>query len=185
MKRSDYIPLATTSTAGRSASASLEDLVDVPRTTPQRGRLRRRVILGSGLVIVLLVLYYLSADLLDDDTDDFLEDPDFIPEFRAAYLPFESPDQSRAHDPHLAPTQELPDACRDAYFSSGALCFDPELPMMDVVWTWVNGSDSLLQAAKLEAESRFSPDDPYRPKSTGTEARQYRYVVPRTPHEQL
>ena len=107
------------------------------------------------------------------------EDADLLYEYEAAYLPFEPLPQNRSatedvNTMQLMPTQELPDYCRDAYFSRGSLCYDPEIPSMDIVWTWVNGSDSLLQEAKLLAESRFSSDDPYRPKTSFAEARQYR-----------
>ena len=176
MRYSDYIPLATTPSAART-HFDHEPHPDAVR--PNRGRWRRPLVLGTGLVIILAALYVIIADLLDDAEDLFGDDSDYFPEYHAAYLPFEPP----KHDPsapavRLTPTQVLPDHCRDAYFSSGAVCYDPEMPLMDVVWTWVNGSDPLLQAAKLDAESRFDDDDPYRPKTSAAAARQYRCVEP-------
>lgn len=170
MKYSDYIPLATTST---SASPRIQ-----PPGKLQRSSHRRWAILGTGLVIVLVSLYFILPDSGDADlADDLYDDErDFIREYEAAYLPFEPPTQQPPLA-RLTPTQVLPDDCRDAYFSTGAPCSDPDIPAFDVVWTWVNGSDHLLQQAKLEAESRFSPDDPYRPKTSSTQARQYRCVA--------
>ncbi|KAJ3551401.1 hypothetical protein NM688_g4726 [Phlebia brevispora] len=165
----DYIPL-TQSTS--SETWHPEDLED-PTKTRAPPRRTRRVIFGSLLVTALFVFYLVVADWVEDSGDlDYDED---VPEWRAAYLPFEPPIQNAsAGITRLTPTQELPDDCRDAYFSSGALCYDPEIPRMDVVWTWVNGSDPLLRAAKLHAESQFADDDPYRPKSSAAQERQYR-----------
>ncbi|GJE97686.1 hypothetical protein PsYK624_139070 [Phanerochaete sordida] len=167
MKYNDYIPLAT------SAAAASGSRVQLPVRLRQPAH-RRWAILGSGVVLVLVGLYFVFADSVDsvdlDDSDDlFVEDP----EYQAAYLPFQPP-PPQPPSALLTPTQQLPDGCRDAYFSTGALCYDPDIPTFDVVWTWVNGSDQLLQAAKEEAESRYAPDDPYRPKTSSAQARQYR-----------
>ncbi|KIP04248.1 hypothetical protein PHLGIDRAFT_76231 [Phlebiopsis gigantea 11061_1 CR5-6] len=172
MRYGDYIPLATTPTAARS-TFDQESRFDSAK--PGRARWRRPLVLGTGLVIILAALYLITADLLDDAENLFLDDSDYFPDYHAAYLPFEPPNpDANAPPASLSSTQALPDHCRDAYFSIGAVCYDPEQPRMDVVWTWVNGSDPLLQAAKLEAESRFSDDDPYRPKTSAAAARQYR-----------
>lgn len=172
MKYSDYIPLA--------AVAHDEGLPYADGRPKQHSR-RRRAILGTALAIVVVAgLYFISADLFDDAEDLYLDDLDVIlPEFQTAYIPFKPPSQNSTQTAiRLTPAQVLPEHCRDAYFSSGALCYDPVLPKMDVVWTWVNGSDPLLQDAKLNAESNFSPDDPYRPKTSesSNQARQYRYA---------
>ena len=133
--------------------------------------------MAAGLVVTLILVYVLAAELSEDIPDLDLDDPELFPDSHAAYLPFEPPNLNTSRGTRLTPTQVLPDRCRDAFFSSGALCFDPVLPRMDVVWTWVNGSDPLLQAAKLEAESRFADDDPYRPKTSAAQERQYRCVA--------
>lgn len=190
MSYRDYIPLATTPTAGRSRFDHDDNDDDGPfgsgggpvrptgHSSSGQRRYRRQAIFGTGLVISLIALYFIFSDLLDDAEDLFLDDPDFIPGYHAAYLPFEPPDEAADPTTRLTPTQALPDHCRDAYFSTGALCFDPDIPPMDVIWTWVNGSDPLLQAAKLDAESHFAPDDPYRPKESASAARQYRCAFP-------
>ena len=164
MRHSDYIPLA---------SADGVEPRQLSGSTKRSGR--RRFILGTSLVVVLVAgIYLLSGDPSDVD-DLFEDDVEYLPEFQAAYLPFEPPPQNRSVDmARLTPTQVLPDHCRDAYFATGALCYDPDLPSMDVIWTWVNGSDSLLREAKLKAESRFSADDPYRPKTSSNQVRHYR-----------
>ena len=173
MKYSDYIPLAQTpSAASTSFSDGPLDHAPIPRKNN-----RRRAILGTGVVISLVLIYVLAAELAEDVDDLYLDDPELLPDAHAVYLPFQPPNQNTTRGTRLAPTQVLPDHCRDAFFSSGALCYDPVLPRMDVVWTWVNGSDNLLQAAKLKAESRFSDSDPYRPKTSAAQARQYRCVT--------
>lgn len=177
MKYSDYIPLATTPTSGRLQF----DEHEIIHARPHRSRHRRRwVILGTGVSILLITLYFISVDLGNDAGHIFHDKPNvsFLPAFDAAYLPFEPPAQNLtdSDSTSLTPTQVLPDHCRDAYFSSGAVCYDPHLPAMDIVWTWVNGSDPLLEAAKLDVESHFSADDPYRPKTSVPSVRQYRWV---------
>lgn len=169
--KNDYIPLAQSSSSDTWISADLEN----PTRAPARPSRTRRIIFGSLFVIVLLAFYFIVAEWVDDAGDlDYGED---VPEWRTAYLPFEPP-RRNASAPvlRLTPTQVLPDDCRDAYMSMGALCYDPDIKPMDVLWTWVNGSDPLLRAAKLKTESEFADDDPYRPKSSATQERQYRSV---------
>lgn len=134
---------------------------------------------GFVAVAAVVAIYFLGAELMDyadDDYYDDYDDADFVLEYHAAYLPFEPPRQSETSGSvsKLTPTQELPDDCRDAYFASGQLCYDTDIPSMDVLWTWVNGSDTLLQEAKRVAEGRFAADDPYRPKISAAQARMYR-----------
>ena len=167
--KNDYIPLA------QSSSGETWPPEDLVTTAQARSRTRRRVIFGTLLVTVVLVFYFVVAYWVEDNDD--LDYPDTVPDFHAAYIPFEPP-QRNASDIQLrlTPTQELPDDCRDAHISAGSLCYDPVIPDMDVVWTWVNGSDPLLREAKLMAESKFAGDDPYRPKSSANQERQYRSV---------
>lgn len=167
----DYIPLAQSSTGEPWPPESTD-------TSFRTYTTRRKVILGSALVITLLVFYFAVADWVEE-YDDFDSSHETEHDYHAAYIPFEPPppNASAAVIARLTPAQTLPDHCRDAYMSSGELCFDPYIRPMDVVWTWVNGSDPLLREAKLEAESRFSGDDPFRPKTSGRQERQYRYVA--------
>lgn len=165
--KTDYIPLA------QSASGEPWPPADLVSPAQARSRSRRRVIFGSLLVTVLLAFYFVVADWVDDNDD--LDYADTVSDFHAAYIPFEPPQRNASsRRTRLTPTQELPDHCRDAYMSAGSLCYDPVIPQMDVVWTWVNGSDPLLKEAKLRAESKYAGDDPYRPKSSAGQERQYR-----------
>ncbi|THH02656.1 hypothetical protein EW026_g250 [Hermanssonia centrifuga] len=170
MKNSEYIPLAQTP-SGSWPQVELEP-------PPRLSRFRRRAIFGTALVIFLVGFYFVAAELVDDDSEDLDyadDDLNLISEFQAAYLPFEFAHHNASSvNARLTPAQELPDYCRDAYMSAGALCFDPDIEPMDIVWTWVNGSDVLLQEAKLLAESQFAEDDPYRPKTSARQERQYR-----------
>ncbi len=172
MKNSEYIPLAQTP-SGSWPQVELEP-------PPRLSRFRRRAIFGTALVIFLVGFYFVAAELVDDDSEDLDyadDDLNLISEFQAAYLPFEFAHHNASSvNARLTPAQELPDYCRDAYMSAGALCFDPDIEPMDIVWTWVNGSDVLLQEAKLLAESQFAEDDPYRPKTSARQERQYRSV---------
>lgn len=169
--KNDYIPLAQTSSGEPWTPADLE----APAQARSRSLTRRRVIFGSLLVIVLLAFYFIVAEWVEDSDLDYT---DVVPDYHAAYIPFEPPRRNASFidTTRLTPTQELPDDCRDAYMSSGSLCFDPVIEDMDIIWTWVNGSDPLLQKAKLKAESEFAGDDPYRPKASSAQARQYRSV---------
>ncbi|KAI0345638.1 hypothetical protein BDW22DRAFT_1481867 [Trametopsis cervina] len=173
----DYHPISQ-STSNRQEPLDFEDSQPVPQPPP-RFFTRRRVIFGLLTTVALTALYLAAGELFDyADTLYSEDDPEFVHDFQTAYLPFapvehdgQLPDRKTYK---LTPTQELPDDCRDAYFSFGALCYNPVIEPMDVVWTWVNGSDLLLQEAKLLAESRFSSDDPYRPKTSAAQSRQYR-----------
>jgi hypothetical protein len=70
-------------------------------------------------------------------------------QFDQSYNSFiHSPSPAQSHfifDSILTPSTDLPQSCLSAYFTHGTPCFDKDkskLPI-DVVWTWVNGSDSL------------------------------------------
>jgi hypothetical protein len=53
--------------------------------------------------------------------------------------------------PLLRAYQRLPPACRDAFFEAGAACHDGSRTVLDLAWTWVNGSDALLHDAMAAA----------------------------------
>ena len=113
----------------------------------------------------------------DEDDFDYSDIPAARSDAHPGYISFAPPTTSDASiATRLRPAQVLPVHCREAYLARGEACYDAEVRPIDVVWTWVNGSDPLLQAAKLRAEDRFSDDDPYRPKKSPGQQRQYRYV---------
>ncbi|KZS99795.1 uncharacterized protein LAESUDRAFT_732875, partial [Laetiporus sulphureus 93-53] len=70
--------------------------------------------------------------------------------------------------------QDLPNSCIDAHFALGEICPENNARPLEVVWTWVNGSDILLGEAKSLAQSQFGPKDPYRPLRSDAQARLYR-----------
>ena len=187
--KAEYIPLAQTSLdepwpqdeSRQSLLPTTANFVPHP-TSPLRtsSRRRYRYVFGSLITVVLLAFYLVVADWVEDIDDlDYSDTPAAQSDAHAAYIPFEPPthrDTSAAA--RLRPAQVLPARCREAYFVGGELCYDPDIRPMDVVWTWDNGSDPLLQEAKLRAEDRFSDDDPYRPKNSPRQQRQYRYASP-------
>jgi len=55
--------------------------------------------------------------------------------------------------PPLRVYQSLPSTCRDSFFENGDICNQHSTStIFDLVWTWVNGSDPLLQDAMAAAE---------------------------------
>jgi len=54
----------------------------------------------------------------------------------------------------------LPDVCLDDHFSKGAPCFTGSETPLDVVWTWVNGSDRLLMESMSRTVRTTNPKLP-------------------------
>ncbi|OBZ71400.1 Exosome complex exonuclease rrp6 [Grifola frondosa] len=140
---------------------------------------RRRALLATVIVtsLVTLLVFFEYAlrdvDLEDSDLDllptNITVD---VPSVLASYVPFEPATYTTAVSsrPSLIRVHDLPRHCLDPYFTSGELCYDSRtVPPMDVLWTWVNGSDVLLQKARAQAVSRYSKDDPYCPANGGQE----------------
>ncbi|CCM03068.1 uncharacterized protein FIBRA_05188 [Fibroporia radiculosa] len=142
---------------------------------------RRRVFLAvlfSASVLTFFVLLRQSFQYSDDDDFDDL-DVDLFPEatssLHTSYLPFETsllPAPGPA--PTLKPVVDLPSSCLDAYYSQGDLCYSSQVPKLDFLWTWVNGSDPLELDAKLDAQDTYADDDPWRPTGAVSEVRLYR-----------
>lgn len=62
--------------------------------------------------------------------------------------------------PPLRVYQSLPSTCRDAFFENGDVCnHQPTPTLFDLVWTWVNGTDPLLQDAMAAAEPSAAGQD--------------------------
>jgi len=174
--RSDYIPLAQLPLN----TSSLEPINPPTRCVYLR---RRHLLLGALFSATLLTLFALlrhTLSDLDDDLDDLdldLSPSDDIMASHTSYLPFElSPEPIPSANKLLKPVIDLPDSCLEAYFSKGDLCFASNIPKLDFLWTWVNGSDPLEQQAKKAASEEYDPEDPWRPSSSVTEARLYRCV---------
>lgn len=137
--------------------------------------MRRRSVQSAFLVVVALSVFLLFeyASYLSGGVDDADADAPYDPTLDTVYLPFRPTRPAVART--LRPTLPLPEACLDAHIARGDLCYSPAEPRLDVLWTWVNGSDVLLQDAKARIEARMR-DDPYRPNTSWKQVRQFRYV---------
>ena len=143
---------------------------------------RRRALQTTFLFVVALSVFLLFeyASYLTGAPDDLQDTVDSdIPidhTLDTAYLPFKPP-QKVSVSRKLKPTQPLPASCLDAHIARGELCHNPAEPKLDVLWTWVNGSDVLLRDAKARIEGGLSDDDPYRPGTSWKQVRQFRQVL--------
>ena len=130
---------------------------------------------GSFLFVLSLSLFalYEYASYLSSDDVSSPEPEDLIdPSLDTVYLPFHP---SPCHvSTALKPTLPLPASCLDAHIARGEVCYNPDAPRLDVLWTWVNGSDILLQDAKARVEASFDADAPYRPNRSWKQVRQFR-----------
>ncbi|KAJ3559317.1 hypothetical protein NM688_g420 [Phlebia brevispora] len=140
----------------------------------KRPRWNRKFIQGSfillGFVSLFALYEYATYFVSEDTSQDAAELYDAV--LDTVYLPF----QPTPYQPSLTlkPTSPLSDACIDDHFAQGKLCFNPQQPRLDVLWTWVNGSDLLLQDAKTRVENSYPSDAPYRPNKSWKQARQFR-----------
>ncbi|GBE85251.1 3-O-alpha-D-mannopyranosyl-alpha-D-mannopyranose xylosylphosphotransferase [Sparassis crispa] len=139
------------------------------------GALRRRAVFAGLLTTSLLVLFVLlrytlkEFDIEGAGLDILSPSVDLL-----AYLPLEIPKGSSL-SARLKPVRGLPISCLDAHFALGEICYEKEIQPIDVLWTWVNGSDPLLQRAKSSAQERYERKDPYRPMiDASSQARLYR-----------
>lgn len=132
--------------------------------------LRKRVAFIAVLSLFLFTLFLLLQRALYD------VDQWGLPQIDAtSYIPFEVTWDLAASSPRtsLRPIIDLPTSCHEAHFSRGELC-NQQVPSIDVLWTWVNGSDILLEEAKGLAQNQYASDDPYRPSASIMQARLYR-----------
>lgn len=139
--------------------------------------LRRRLVLATAFATSLLGLFLWLRHVFQDLDDELglsltarLESTSYIP-FQIPPLPISPPPRSP-----LRPVRDLRASCLDAYFRLGEQCLGDQVDPLDILWTWVNGSDFLLVEAKELAQSQYDSNDPYRPVKSGTQARLYRCV---------
>ncbi|KAI0323660.1 hypothetical protein GY45DRAFT_553660 [Cubamyces sp. BRFM 1775] len=176
MTSATYIPLTQISPSEYTYSYSQDHK---PRLHSLRAYFTRRravyALVAATSLLTLIVFLRVSSRHVDDLDDlDYYEpvDPNFQPSYIAIPVPDSLPPS--AH-PRLRPVRDLPGHCLDAYFSSGELCHDSLGPVpMDVLWTWVNGSDPLFADAKERAAASFADDDPYRPIKKNNPSRMFR-----------
>lgn len=136
---------------------------------------RRAIYVLIATTSVLTFLLFLKLTPHHDDLDDDFEYSEDIGTHNA-YIAIPVPAAlPPATYPRLRPVRDLPAHCLDAYYASGQLCHDSYGPIpMDVLWTWVNGSDPLFADARERAIKSFQPDDPYRPLKKNNPSRMFR-----------
>lgn len=163
---------------------------DDAKTVPWLFFLRRRrcLTLLIGSTFVLLVLFVLQNPGLNSKSRRLwkwaststsqsfwphesakVEDMLFPPD-KPTYVLFEPPSLTIQMVPSLSssspssvvrPVQPLSSRCLDAHFENGETCAasTPD-PPIDVLWTWVNGSDRLLMESMAQAVRRSDPKMP-------------------------
>lgn len=176
MSSANYIPLTQISpseytwhpkTVVRHAGSSLSSYFS-----------RKRAVLAlvaTSSVITLFVFLKLSLGSVDDFDDiEFRVNPLYQPSYIAIPVADSLPETAR---PKLRPVRDLPAECLEQYYASGLPCHDGQGPVpMDVIWTWVNGSDPLFVDSRTRAANSYDKNDPYRPTRTNNPSRMFRYV---------
>lgn len=143
---------------------------------------RRRAVQTTFLLVVAFSVFLLFeyASYLTGGQEDLQDQTDgdaaIDHTLDTAYLPFRPPQQI-AVSRKLKPTLPLPASCLDAHIAKGQLCYNTAEPKLDVLWTWVNGTDILLRDAKARIEDGLPSKDPYRPSSSWKQVRQFRRVI--------
>ncbi|TBU22887.1 hypothetical protein BD311DRAFT_675085 [Dichomitus squalens] len=137
---------------------------------------RRRAVLAliAATSVVTLVLFLKVSSSHEDDLDDVGTPitPRYQPSYIAIPVPNSLPPSSH---PKLRPVRDLPSHCLDQYYSSGGVCHDGLGPLpLDVIWTWVNGSDPLFRDAREHATKSYDNTDPYRPIKSNNPSRMFR-----------
>ncbi|KAI0671047.1 hypothetical protein C8Q78DRAFT_973893 [Trametes maxima] len=138
---------------------------------------RRRAVyalIAATSLLTVLVFLKVSVGHEDDHEQDDLDDLEdhYHPSYIAIPVADSLPAAAR---PKLRPVRDLPAHCLDAYYQSGQPCHDSAGPMpMDVLWTWVNGSDPLFSETKDRVVSQLAPNDPYRPIKKNSPSRMFR-----------
>lgn len=140
---------------------------------------RRAVIALVAATSLITFALFLKLSLSNDDSFDPLDLPinyNYQPDYIAVPVPGTLPPE--AH-PRLRPVRDLPTSCLEQYYARGGLCHDGQgaIPI-DIIWTWVNGSDPLFADARDAAARSYAEDDPWRPKVTDNPSRMFRCVSP-------
>ncbi|EJF56867.1 hypothetical protein DICSQDRAFT_112435 [Dichomitus squalens LYAD-421 SS1] len=158
-----------------------------PKATPRyslasylaRRRAVFALIVATSFVTLVLFLNIAGSHEEDDYNYNDVGGPvntSYRPGYQPGYIAFRVPDSlpSSSH-PVLHPVRDLPSHCLDQYYSSGGVCHDGLGPLpLDVIWTWVNGSDPLFMDARENAAESFGNTDPYRPTQSSNSSRMFR-----------
>ena len=161
-------------------SLTLDKSSSSPRYWPTRRAVRATFLLA---IVVSGFLLFENASYLSTSRRDFqLQGNGNLVTHSgsgAFYIRFKPPAKVSAPRT-LKPSLSLPSSCLDSHIAKGDLCYNPAEPKLDVVWTWVNGTDELLYDAKTRIENDLHPDDPYRPyrpNNAWAHVRQFRQVI--------
>ncbi|KAF8588240.1 hypothetical protein K439DRAFT_670883 [Ramaria rubella] len=131
----------------------------MPRIWPSSSVIRRRhsFLVFAAVVFCLYGLYRTAHSSFKTSVLQILSDPlwayPYVNASAVAYPPHDptylvfSPPKFEFHpvDESLSEGRRLPHHCLDAYFTTGVSCHAGPDPPLDVVWTWTNGSDRLVQ----------------------------------------
>lgn len=171
MSSASYIPLTQISPSEYLLSPNAR-----PRVSSLHAYFtRRRAVIALVAATSLVTLVVFAKLSLSSDEVEPIELPinyNYQPNYIAIPVPDALPPEGR---PRLRPVRDLPSDCLEQYFVDGDLCHDGHGPLpIDVLWTWVNGSDPLFADAREDAALAYSDDDPYRPKRTDNPSRMFR-----------
>jgi Stealth protein CR1, conserved region 1 len=141
-----------------------------PAWLRRAGLRKRRNFLALILTVALLGLFPTISRGYTIFKDFVLYDPlwsytyvnasdKMFPPQDPTYIVFEPP----KFDPHVDQLEgrRLLPSCIDGYFAKGAPCHAGSDPPLDVVWTWVNGSDRLIQESMAHVVRTTTPKMPY------------------------
>lgn len=159
--------------------------INLPYLAQVTGRwiYRRRATHVLFTLVALLALYFLFG--YNSHPQDELVRHSYAvsaPELSidsTTYLPFRpAAHPTRVSSPvaPLKPSGALPLSCLEDHIAYGKPCYNSESHLMDVVWTWVNGSDNLLNESMLRVGRRYPAGDPYLPSTQRQQHRQFRSV---------
>ncbi len=139
-------------------------------------RKRAIIALVAATSLVTLLVFLRHSNSQDDDDDDSFWPINWA--YQPSYIAIPVPDTlPPAARPKLRPVRDLPSACLEQYYASGLPCHDGRGPVpMDILWTWVNGSDPLFVDARQRAAESYGEDDPNRPKKSNNPSRMFRFV---------
>lgn len=126
------------------------------------------------LAVILLVLHLLRPSAT---TTPVISEPQLVID-AINYHPILFSNKSEPLEPSVRSTEDFGIECLEKYFMHGEPCHTTTKPVIDVVWTWVNGSDPVFDALKTKTEEEiWKAEKPSRPPKSLTEQKCYRYVA--------
>lgn len=133
-----------------------------------------RTVLTRLLPVLATIIVVLHWHLLQLQPFPIISEPRLVLN-TINYHPIPFSDASTPVEQVVLATEDFDLACLEKYFTRGEPCRTRSKPDIDVVWTWVNGSDPLFDAVKTETEQEiWLVDKPSRPPQSLTSQRCYR-----------